>query len=109
MTVLDTAYAAIANPVRRQILDQLRVHGTLRAGDIAKRFTAVSRPGISRHLRVLREARLVRLQESADGREQSYALNAEPLAEIEAWLQPYQTFWQGKLGELKEIIENSDR
>lgn len=108
MTVLDAAYSAISNPVRRQILDLLREQGAQRAGDIAKRFTAVSRPGISRHLRVLREARLVRLEESEDGREQPYALNAEPLAEIEAWLEPYHAFWQGKLGELKEIIENSD-
>ena len=108
MVAAESAFSAIAHPVRRQILDLLRDEGTLKAGEIASQFRDHSRPGISRHLRVLREAQLIFLVQSEDGREQPYALNAEPLQEVHQWLDFYQDFWRDKLDELKEIIEGAE-
>lgn len=73
---------ALADPIRRDILLMLR-DGPLPAGRIAGRF-AVSRPAISRHLRVLRDAGLVR--DSADGRRRVYTLDTAPLDELTGWL-----------------------
>lgn len=74
--------AAIADPVRREIL-LLLSDAPLSAGQIAGRFP-VSRPAVSRHLRVLREAGLVR--DTAEGRRRVYTLVTEPLDELAAWL-----------------------
>lgn len=74
---------AIADPVRREILLMLR-DGSRSAGQIADRF-AISRPAVSRHLRVLREAGLVR--DTADGRRRVYALVTAPLDELAGWLE----------------------
>ncbi|WP_344611103.1 metalloregulator ArsR/SmtB family transcription factor [Dactylosporangium salmoneum] len=79
---MDEVAGAIADPVRREILLMLRDE-PLSAGQIADRF-AISRPAISRHLRVLREAGLVR--DAADGRRRVYALVAAPLDELAGWL-----------------------
>jgi DNA-binding transcriptional ArsR family regulator len=79
---VDEVAGAIADPVRREILLMLR-DAPLSAGQIADRF-AISRPAVSRHLRVLREAGLVR--DSADGRRRVYTLVAAPLDELAGWL-----------------------
>ncbi|GAA2632735.1 metalloregulator ArsR/SmtB family transcription factor [Paractinoplanes durhamensis] len=79
---MDEVVGAIADPVRREILLMLRDE-LLSAGEIAERF-AISRPAVSRHLRVLREAGLVR--DTADGRRRVYALVAGPLDELSGWL-----------------------
>ena len=79
---MDEVAGAIADPVRREILEML--HGErLSAGEIADRF-AISRPAVSRHLRVLREAGLVR--DTADGRRRVYTLVTGPLVELGGWL-----------------------
>ncbi|MBH0774983.1 metalloregulator ArsR/SmtB family transcription factor [Nocardia bovistercoris] len=79
---MDDVAGAISDPVRRQIMELL--HGRrLTAGEIASRFD-ISRPAISRHLRVLRECGLVR--DEVRGRERYYVLDAEPLAELLAWI-----------------------
>ena len=75
--------AAIADPVRRQILLMLRDE-PLSAGQVADRF-AISRPAVSRHLRVLREAGLV--HDEADGRRRVYTLVTAPLDELTGWLE----------------------
>ncbi|MEV4345926.1 metalloregulator ArsR/SmtB family transcription factor [Actinoplanes sp. NPDC049596] len=80
--VVDEVAGAIADPVRREILLMLREE-QLSAGEIAGRF-AISRPAVSRHLRVLREAGVVR--DEADGRRRVYALVTEPLEELAGWL-----------------------
>ena len=77
-----TAYDAIADPTRRQLL-RLVAEGERTAGELASQFT-ISRPAVSRHLRVLREAGLVRA--SARSRERVYALEPAPLNEIKDWL-----------------------
>lgn len=80
--------AALADPVRRDLLVLLRA-GPRPAGELAAAFP-VSRPAISRHLRVLRQHGLVQVEGSAaDGRERVYRLDVGPLAEVDAWLAPF--------------------
>src|SRR3954454_14463986 len=87
------ALAAIADPTRRELL-ALLARGEIPAGELAARFP-VSRPAISRHLRVLREAGLVRSR--TDGRRRFYALDPAPLREVDAWLEPYRDLWARRL------------
>ena len=102
-TSLDSVAHAIADPTRRHILDQLRDSGPQRAGDLATRFARISRPAVSKHLRVLRASRLI-LQERR-GRELWYRLDPAPLTQVETWLQKYSSFWQSKLEDLKNAAE----
>lgn len=81
-SVVYLAASAIADPVRREILALLR-HQRLPAGEIAARF-AISRPAVSRHLRVLRESGLVR--DELVGRQRFYSLDPRGFAELTAWL-----------------------
>lgn len=98
-------FAAIADPTRRAILDLLREE-SLPAGAIADCFP-VSRPAISRHLRVLREAGLVREQRQAQQR--WYALEPAPLRTIDDWLMHYRLFWSARLAALKRVAESAAR
>ncbi len=95
-------FDALADPTRRRILDLLRRHQPLRAGEIAARFPSRSRPGISRHLRVLRRAAMVRLVASSDRRERRYEINPAPLQDLDGWLDRYRSFWEGKLDALEQ-------
>lgn len=97
----DAAFAAIAHPTRRAILDLLR-RSERGAGELAGRFP-VSRPAIARHVRVLRRAGLVRERREAQAR--IYALEPAALAEVDRWLAPYRLFWAARLGDLKRIVE----
>jgi DNA-binding transcriptional ArsR family regulator len=94
-------FAAIADPTRRGILQRLAA-GEMAAGDIAEAFP-ISRPAVSRHLRILRQAALVR--EERRGRHRVYRLNAQPLREVERWLEQYRTFWEKNLASLKRHVE----
>jgi len=82
------AFEAIAEPNRRRILDLLR-DGERPAGDVVAAL-AISQPGVSKHLRLLREAGLVRVR--ADARRRLYSLSPREFAAIEAWLEPYRAF-----------------
>lgn len=95
-------YRAIADATRRAILDDLQA-GPRTAGQIAERFP-VSRPAISRHLRLLRGADLVR--EERRGRERIYVLAPSPLREIHDWLDRYRLHWAAQLIALKEFVES---
>ncbi|MBX3148447.1 MAG: winged helix-turn-helix transcriptional regulator [Gemmatimonadales bacterium] len=95
-------FGAIADPTRRAILDALR-EGPLAAGDIANLFP-VSRPAVSRHLRVLRQAGLLRERRVAQSR--IYALDPEPLQRVEQWLSHYRVFWAARLMDLKRHLES---
>jgi DNA-binding transcriptional ArsR family regulator len=97
----EEIFQALADPIRRAVLDLLR-SGSQPAGRIAKSFT-VSRPAISKHLRLLRRAHLV--QERREGRNRVYQLNPEPLKAIDSWLEQYRVFWHGSLANLKTFIE----
>ena len=83
-------FHAIADPTRRSLLD-LIARGGLPVKELAKEF-AMSRPAISQHLRVLEEAGLI--IEKKVGREHHYQLTAEPLSQVNDWLQQYEPFWQ---------------
>lgn len=95
-------YKAVADPTRRAILDYLRT-GPKPVNELASAFP-VSRPAVSKHLRILRQSSLVR--ENRDGRFRMYELNAAPLAEVEKWLGEYRQFWRGALQRLKHHVEN---
>ncbi len=97
--------AALADPVRRELV-ALLARGEVAAGDLADRFP-VSRPAISRHLRVLREAGLVRVR--ADGRRRLYALDPRPLRELDDWLEPYRELWAQRLDALDTEIARGRR
>jgi DNA-binding transcriptional ArsR family regulator len=98
------AFGALADPTRRSILDLLRGQPSLTAGEIAARFPRVSRAAVSKHLRVLREARLVRARER--GREWHYSLDARPLGMVyRQWLESFAPYWEESLGRLKRRVE----
>jgi len=102
------AYTAIADPTRREILDLLRASEVLAAGDIANHFSSASRPGISRHLRVLRECGLVNVER--DGKAQNYTLNPQPLAEIrDGWLAAFATMQTRSLTTLRRRVEGDGK
>jgi DNA-binding transcriptional ArsR family regulator len=97
----EATFQVLADPTRRAVLDLLR-KGTQPAGEIARAFP-VSRPAISKHLRLLRRAHLV--QERREGRHRLYQLNAEPLKAVNAWVEQYRAFWQTSLTNLKSFVE----
>src|SRR5216683_3282748 len=97
----EAAFSALADPTRRAVLDLLRA-GTRPAGEIARAFP-VSRPAISKHLRILRRAHLV--EERREGRHRMYQLNPEPLQAVDSWLEHYRSFWSASLSNLKEFVE----
>jgi DNA-binding transcriptional ArsR family regulator len=83
------------------VLELLRVAPVMTAGDLAAAFPSISRPAVSRHLRVLREAGLVAAKK--DGREWHYTLDPTPLAEItQAWFAKFAPLWEESLTKLKK-------
>jgi len=98
----EAAFSALADPTRRAVLDLLRA-GTRPAGEIARAFP-VSRPAISKHLRILRRAHLV--EERREGRHRMYQLNPEPLKAVDSWLEHYRNFWSASLNNLKSFVES---
>lgn len=97
----EAAFHALADPTRRAVLDLLR-RGSQPAGAIASAFP-LSRPAISKHLRLLRRAHLVR--EHREGRHRVYQLNPEPLRAVDSWIEQYRLFWSASLASLKTFIE----
>src|SRR5512133_3587889 len=97
----EATFQALADPTRRAVLDLLR-RGSQPAGQIAGAFP-VSRPTISKHLRLLRRAPLVR--EPPAGRNRVYQLNPEPLRAVDSWIEQYRSFWSVRLGNLKAFVE----
>jgi len=95
-------FDAIADPTRRQILDTMR-DGEIGAGELADRFP-ISRPAISRHLKILRRAGLVKRR--VDAQRRYYSLSPEALADVDRWLAPYRLFWSARLVDLKTYVEN---
>src|SRR5687767_8494206 len=96
-------FRAIADPTRRAILDRLRA-GPAPVNALAAAFE-LSRPAISNHLRVLREANLV--AEERDGRERIYELRPAALAGVAGWIEGYRAFWQRNLSSLKRYLEDT--
>jgi len=98
-------FEALADPTRRRILELL-AGGERSAGDLAGEF-AISRPGVSRHLRVLRAAGLVRAR--GDGQRRLYSVDPAPLAEVEQWLARYRLFWAQRLDALDTELRRARR
>ena len=98
----EAAFHALADPTRRAVLDLLR-RGSQPAGQIAQAFP-ISRPAISKHLRLLRHAHLVR--EHRQGRQRVYQLNPAPLRAVDSWLEHYRAFWTASLNSLKAFVED---
>ena len=94
-------YVAIASPVRRALLDTLSA-GPRPVRDLAAEFS-ISRPAVSQHLRILREASLV--TEERFGRERRYQLTPAPLREVGRWLTHYEGFWRDRLGALRDLLD----
>ncbi|HET6614324.1 MAG TPA: metalloregulator ArsR/SmtB family transcription factor [Dehalococcoidia bacterium] len=105
---VDEAFQALADATRRDILDLLRRRGTLPAGAIAAAYPEISRPAVSRHLRVLREAGLVIADES--GRERHYRLNVAAFARVQRdWFARFAPLWERSLEQLKSTVEGEVR
>ena len=105
MPDMEAALRALADPSRRSIVARLS-RGPVTAGELAAMFP-IARPGVSRHLRVLREAGLVQVR--AEAQRRVYSLRAEPLAEIDAWLGPYRALWEQRLDALHTEIARGKR
>jgi DNA-binding transcriptional ArsR family regulator len=96
-----STFAIVAEPTRRRILDLLR--GRARSvGELVGEL-GLSQPGVSKHLRVLREAGLVVVRRDAQRR--WYELRTEPLRELDDWLEPYRVFWSKRLDDLERHLD----
>ena len=93
---MEAIVRALADEGRRTLLEAL-IAGPATAGELAA-LLPIARPGVSRHLRVLREAGLVDVRQEAQRR--VYGLRPEPLAQLDAWLVPYRVLWEGRLDAL---------
>lgn len=98
MPTLDDVFAALGNPVRRRILELIRT-GSKSAGEIAAAFE-LSRPAVSEHLQVLRNAGL--LSEEAHGRHRLYRVDGGGLAAARQWLRPFELYWRRRMNALSE-------
>ena len=102
---MDAVLQALSDGSRRTVLEVLRDHPAT-VSELAERLP-IARPGVSRHLRVLREAGLVDVQHEAQWR--VYSLRPEPLAEIDAWLAPYRELWEQRLQALHTEVTRGKR
>lgn len=104
---IDTVFAALASPTRREILRLLRDEGQLPVQQLANHF-AMQRPSISEHLKVLRDVGLV--SEHKQGRQRYYSLEGALLREVQEWLRPYERFWKDRIAKLEMLLaeENHD-
>lgn len=98
---LDLTFGALADPIRRAILARL-ARGTSTVGDLARPF-AVSRPAISKHLRVLERAGLV--TRAQDGRVSRCMLDPAPMRDAAEWVERYRGFWEHQLDALSRYLE----
>jgi DNA-binding transcriptional ArsR family regulator len=100
---LDLTFAALADSTRRAILARL-ARGDTSVGELARPFR-VSRPAISKHLRVLERAGLVR--RTREGRVSRCEIEASPMREVADWVERYRVFWEGQLDALQRYVETS--
>lgn len=105
VTYRAAVFHALADPTRQEILDLLRTTERS-AGELAGHFP-VSRPAISRHLRVLREAGLVTQRKEAQSR--LYRLAPKALREVDRWLDRYRVFWTARMHDLKRYAEETEK
>jgi len=102
MSNVNSVFSALADESRRKILVMLS-KGTMNVNEIAGKFK-ISRPAISKHLRILENSRLVRQRK--EGRERYYSFNPKQLNSAIDWFKFYDRFWDNKLNSLKKFIES---
>jgi DNA-binding transcriptional ArsR family regulator len=102
---MEAVVRALADESRRTLLQSL-VGGPATAGELAA-LLPIARPGVSRHLRVLREAGLVDVRQEAQRR--VYGLRPEPLAQLDEWLTPYRALWGQRLDALHTEVARGKR
>jgi DNA-binding transcriptional ArsR family regulator len=102
--VPSDVFGALANPVRRRLLEELR-NGPQAVNDLVGQFE-LGRPAISEHLQVLRQAGLVR--EEPRGRQRFYHLEPLPLAQVDDWLHPFERYWRGRLRALRDLLDEEN-
>jgi DNA-binding transcriptional ArsR family regulator len=98
---MASTWLALSDPHRRQTIELL--HERPRSVNELVRALGLSQPGTSKHLRVLREAGLVRVRRQAQRR--VYAIDPRPLAELDAWLEPYRELWETSLNALEQHLQ----
>lgn len=101
---MTTTFDVLAEPARRRILDLLLERPRL-VGELTEAL-GLTQPGTSKHLRVLRQAGLVRARPEAQRR--WYELRPEPLAEVDAWLAPYRRLWSDSLDALERHLDTME-
>ena len=100
MKTMD-GFVAISNPHRRAILDHLRVRG-IDVSELMK-LLGLSQPLVSKHLRALRDAGLVRSE--VDGKRRVYRLAQEPMADVLTWIAPYARMWSNSFDQLERALD----
>jgi DNA-binding transcriptional ArsR family regulator len=100
----SSIFEVIAEPNRRRILDLIRSRERS-VGELVE-LSKLSQPGVSKHLRILREAGLVEVRTEAQ--KHLYRLRAEPMKEIDTWLEPYRQFWSDKLDALEKHLNEEE-
>jgi DNA-binding transcriptional ArsR family regulator len=104
MATPTSTFHVLAEPTRRRILDLLR-EDERPVGELVTKLR-ISQPGVSKHLRVLREAGLVEVRHDAQRR--LYSVRPEPLAEIDQWLEPYRRRWANRLDALEHHLDTTE-
>jgi DNA-binding transcriptional ArsR family regulator len=102
---MTTTFELVAEPTRRRILD-LVVERERSVGDLVEQL-GLSQPGVSKHLRVLRDGGLVDVRQDAQRR--LYRVRPEPLREIDSWLEPYRRFWASRLDALERHLDREEQ
>ncbi|TBL71350.1 ArsR/SmtB family transcription factor [Paenibacillus thalictri] len=100
----NTLFEALSEPHRRTILDCLRTSERT-VGELVA-ISSLSQPGVSKHLKILREAGLVSVRR--DAQRHVYSLSAQPLKELDHWLEPYRLFWSDKLDALEKALDEDE-
>ena len=98
---MTSTFEIVAEPTRRRILDDMR-DSERSVGELVERLR-LSQPGVSKHLRVLREAGLV--ESRADAQRRLYRVRTEPLVELDDWLAPYRRLWERRLDQLEDHLD----
>jgi DNA-binding transcriptional ArsR family regulator len=102
---MTATFELVAEPTRRRILD-LVLERERSVGDLVEQL-GLSQPGVSKHLRVLRDGGLVDVRQDAQRR--LYRVRPEPLREIDAWLEPYRRFWASRLDALERHLDRKEQ
>jgi DNA-binding transcriptional ArsR family regulator len=102
---LDRTFHALSDPTRRSMIHALAGGQARSAGELGKRFNS-AQPTISRHLKVLEQAKLI--ERSVEGRVHLFRLRQKPLEEAGAWIERHQRFWHGAIDQLETLLSQGN-